>query len=52
MKKLRLREWVKVVLIIILFLGTFLLFFKIGSDRVEKINNGTMIVIDHNAGDR
>ena len=43
---MKLRKWVKVVLGVVLFVG----FVTFWTDRVEKINNGEVIVENHTGG--
>ena len=51
-KRYRLKNWVKVAMLIIAFLGIFMFLLKVGSDRADRIDKGCMAVISHNAGDR
>lgn len=51
-KKLRLKSWVKVALLIIAFFTIFAILLKVGSDRADRIDKGCMTLIEQNAGDR
>ena len=51
-KRYKLKNWVKVALLIVVFLGMFIFLLKIGSDRADRIDKGCMTIISHNAGDR
>lgn len=45
MKRYKLKSWVKDTLFIILMLVIFIAIAMYGSDRIEKINNGEMIIL-------
>ena len=52
MKKLRLRNWVKVVLTLIIVEIAFMGFLLIASNRFEKIENGEMTLVSQSEMDR
>jgi hypothetical protein len=55
-KKYRLKRWVKNYiagfLVSIGFIVLMLLIIDVYSIRIEKIENGSMILVNHNGGDR
>ncbi len=56
MKKYKLKDSVKENIwfgfLIIVSTIALICIFNFNSKRIEKIENGTMILVDHNAGDR
>lgn len=47
-KKLKLRSWVKTTIAITVLLVIVVMFINIASSRVEKIDNGELIVVSEN----
>ncbi len=52
MKKLRLKSWVKKVLLISLGIAFIVISTNIYQNKIEKINNGTFVLINDNEMDK
>lgn len=51
-KKLKLRSWVKTTIVITILLMVVVMFINVASSRVEKIENGELIVVSESEMDR